>query len=199
MQNRTFSLILGLALLLCGCSSVHVNTSSPGSGVRAQLMVSTSTLPAATVGAAYSNTVTATGGTTPYAFSAMGLPSGLTINASTGAITGTPASSAVGTVSVTVTVTDAGKPQQTASTGLSLTVNAAQSGAFAITTTSLPNGSVGASYYALNAVTGTISGTPTATGTASVGVSVTDSTKGTAQTATATLSLTIVAGQAGTL
>ena len=222
MQNRTFSLILGVAMFLCGCGSVHVNTSSPGSGVRAQLVISTSTLPAATAGAAYSSTVTATGGTTPYAFSAMGLPSGLTIDASTGSITGTPASSAVGTVSVTVTVTDAGQPQQTASTGLSLTVNAAQSGGLAITTTSLPNGSVGAAYYAeisvsggrtpftfsatglpsglsINAVTGTISGTPTATGTASVTITVTDSTKGTPQTATATLSLTVSSGQSGSL
>jgi hypothetical protein len=220
MRYRTLHLILGAATLLCGCGSVHVNTSTPGP--RTQLSISTSTLPAATAGTAYSTTVAATGGTTPYSFSAMGLPTGMTIDVSTGAIAGTPASGAVGTVSVTVTVTDSGQPQQTASTGLSLTVNAAQSGAFAITNTSLPNGSVGAAYYAListtggrspftfsatglpsglsiNSVTGTISGTPTATGTASVGITVTDSTRGTRLSATATLSLTIGAGQSGTL
>lgn len=63
----------------------------------------------AEVNAAYTASgPTATGGKTPYTWSASALPSGLAINASTGAITGTPnASNAPGTVSPTITVTDA--------------------------------------------------------------------------------------------
>jgi 5'-nucleotidase len=50
-------------------------------------------------------TVTATGGTAPYSFSATGLPAGLSLATDTGRVTGTP--TAAGTSTVTVTVTDA--------------------------------------------------------------------------------------------
>jgi Putative Ig domain len=58
------------------------------------------------VGSAYSSSLTATGGVTPYTFSiASGaLPAGLTLNPSTGAITGTP--TAAGAFSFTAKVTD---------------------------------------------------------------------------------------------
>jgi prepilin-type N-terminal cleavage/methylation domain-containing protein len=49
-------------------------------------------------------TVAATGGTTPYTWSAQNLPTGLALNPGTGAITGTP--SATGTYVVNLTVTD---------------------------------------------------------------------------------------------
>jgi Zn-dependent metalloprotease len=57
-----------------------------------------------TVGTATSLQMTASGGTPPYTWSATGLPSGLTINSSTGLISGTP--STAGTFSVTVTARD---------------------------------------------------------------------------------------------
>ena len=60
-----------------------------------------------TVGIAYSETITAQGGTAPYTFSvtAGSLPGGTSLNASTGAISGTP--SAAATYSFTIGVTDA--------------------------------------------------------------------------------------------
>lgn len=63
------------------------------------------TPPGGTVGSPYSFTVTATG-TAPIAFSATGLPAGLSIDPASGVITGTP--TAVGSSSVTITATNAG-------------------------------------------------------------------------------------------
>jgi hypothetical protein len=63
----------------------------------------------------------ATGGTAPYSWSVSGQPNGMSMNASTGALFGTPTVS--GTFNVTVTATDSGSPQQTASKVLTLTVH----------------------------------------------------------------------------
>lgn len=70
------------------------------------LTITTTSLPAANIGVAYSGTLAATGGVTPYTWSITtgSLPSGLTLNSATGAITGTP--TAAGTFTFTVTVTD---------------------------------------------------------------------------------------------
>ena len=221
---RIGAIALGVAVtaLFTGCtSSLHVDSS--GSGQPAKLAISTSSLASATAGSAYSAIVSATGGTTPYTFTATGLPSGLTISSS-GTISGTPAQSAVGTASITVTATDAGQPQQSASATLSLTVSAATSGnTLTITTTSLPGATMGAPYSAsisvsggispfkfsatglpsglsIDTTTGTISGTPQGpAATATVAITVTDRTKPTAQTATANLSLVVSAAQSGTL
>lgn len=72
-----------------------------------------------TVGAAANLTVKAAGGTAPYAWSATGLPAGLSIGSTNGTITGT--ATTAGTSNVTVTATDnAGK---TASAAFSWTVS----------------------------------------------------------------------------
>jgi len=67
-------------------------------------------LPGATVGTAYSASVAATGpvGTTTYVLASGALPASndLVLNASTGAITGTPHAADVGTYPITVKVTD---------------------------------------------------------------------------------------------
>ena len=58
----------------------------------ATLVITTTSLPDGQINVAYSTTLAATGGTTPYTWSLTSgtLPSGLSLNASTGAITGTP-------------------------------------------------------------------------------------------------------------
>ncbi len=54
--------------------------------------ITTATLPAATIGSAYTSGLTATGGATPYTWgiASGSLPAGLTLNSSSGAISGTP-------------------------------------------------------------------------------------------------------------
>ncbi len=99
-------------------SSVAVtvsNTSPP------PLNITTTSLPSATVGTAYSQTLTATGGTTPYTWSRSSgtLPPGLTLS-SAGIISGTPTTA--GSFSFTVQVTDS--PSATDTQPLSLTVSA---------------------------------------------------------------------------
>jgi hypothetical protein len=89
--------------------------------VNAAPSITTASLPAGTVGTAYSATIAATSGTAPLSWSATGLPSPLSINSSTGVISGTP--SAASSSSVTITVTDANSIQ--ASHGYTLTINAA--------------------------------------------------------------------------
>jgi hypothetical protein len=71
-------------------------------------------LPAATAGVAYSFTLRATGGTTPYTWSVTKgpLPDGLTLDAAAGTITGTP--SAPGTFNFTVQAADSAKATATA-------------------------------------------------------------------------------------
>ncbi|WP_327676487.1 M4 family metallopeptidase [Kitasatospora sp. NBC_00458] len=65
------------------------------------------------VGTAVNLAIKATGGTAPLTYSATGLPAGLSINASTGVVTGTPTT--VGTSNVTVTAKDSANKTGTAS------------------------------------------------------------------------------------
>lgn len=89
--------------------------------VLAPLAVTTSTLPDGQLGTAYSQTLAATGGTTPYTWLVLSgsLPAGLSLSTS-GVISGTP--TAAGTSSFTVEVADSSRPQLTASASLSITV-----------------------------------------------------------------------------
>ncbi|MSN27333.1 MAG: DUF1566 domain-containing protein [Geobacter sp.] len=168
--------------------------------------ITTPSLPAGTIGVAYSQTLTATGGKTPntWAVSSGTLPAGLTLNATSGVISGTPTTAV--TSSVTFKVTDANA--KTATKALSITINAAP---LSITTASLADGYLITTYsqtivatggktaytwsitsgmlpagLTLSASTGVISGTPTATGTSSITVQVKE-----ASNTTATKALTI--------
>jgi alpha-tubulin suppressor-like RCC1 family protein len=71
----------------------------------ADLAVTSGALAAGQVGVPYSANAQAAGGTAPYAWSASGLPAGLSIDASSGQVVGTPVSP--GAANVTLTVTDA--------------------------------------------------------------------------------------------
>jgi len=177
------------------------------------------TLPGATFGAAYTASLAATGGITPYTWSITqgALPTGLSISSTTGAISGS--STAAGTASFTVTITDSGSPALTASSAFTLTTVYPP---LSVTTTSLPNGVEGTAYSATLAATGgsstgytwsvlsgtglsavglTLSPSGAITGTPNAGenavpftVQVTDSA-GNKATATLTLTVTAVAFQ----
>ena len=99
--------ILACVLLLEACSGVSVpgntNTSTGSGGGTpppppppASLTI-TSTLPSGTVGAIYSGSLNASGGTPPYAFSVVSgqLPAGLLLGASSGTISGTPTAAGI--------------------------------------------------------------------------------------------------------
>ena len=75
------------------------------------------------MGAAYNQTLAASGGATPYTWSLSSgsLPANLTLNASTGVISGTPTAASASTFTVKVT----GSTGTTSTQALSLTINAA--------------------------------------------------------------------------
>ena len=189
--------------------------------VNPALSVTTNSLPAGVVGTTYpaGTTLQAAGGVSPDTWSVTtgNLPAGLILNASTGAITGKPTGPAVGTIGFTVTVTDSESPTKTATQSLSIVITAPTL-TVTTTTASLPTGVVGNTYstplaasggagsytwavtggnaslppgLTLNTATGVISGTPTATGPTSFTVTVTDSETPTAQTASASLTISV--------
>jgi len=91
--------------------------------VAAPLVITTVSLPGAKYGVAYTQTLSASGGISPYVWSlAAGsgpLPTGLALSAA-GVLSGTP--TAVGTFSFTVQVRDTGAPQQVATKAFSISV-----------------------------------------------------------------------------
>jgi hypothetical protein len=118
----------------------------------AKLTLTSSAGTTATVKTAYSASVTAAGGTPAYKYSATGLPAGLAVSATTGAVSGTPTTA--GTSTITVTVTDSGTTPQTASASFTLTVSAPK---LTLAGGTLPAGQVAVTYSATVAASG---GTP---------------------------------------
>jgi hypothetical protein len=178
------------------------------------LAITTASLPAGHVGTAYSATLAATGGTTPYTWAVAGsVPAGLSFNAASGTLSGTPTAATAGSP-LTFSVSDSGNPVQSVSTTLTLVITGTT---LAITTTSLPAAQLGVPYsttlatsggtkpytwaltgtlpagLAFNTATGAITGTPTAVSAGtSLTFKVTDS--GTPpQSSSKTLTLTVSA------
>ncbi|MBI3765430.1 MAG: putative Ig domain-containing protein [Ignavibacteriales bacterium] len=112
------------------------------------ITVSPSTLPNGTVAVAYSQTISASGGTAPYSFAVSSdlLPTGLSLSAS-GVLSGTP--TVIGSYTFTITVTDA--QGCTGNRGYIITINCP---AISLNPASLPNGTVGASYNQTVSATG---------------------------------------------
>ncbi len=178
-----------------------------------QLTITTTTLPSGTQNSPYNANLAATGGVTPYTWSIVSgsLPSGLSLNSSTGAIAGTP--SGAGASNFTVKVTDSNTPPATATQPLSITISPAVP--LSISTTTLPAGTAGTAYSApitaiggvypytwsvisgslpsgltLGSSSGVISGTPQNAGQSNFTVQVVDS-ETPPVSATAQLSITI--------
>jgi hypothetical protein len=120
------------------------------------IAITTSSLPGATVGSAYTANLSASGGTPPYvwSFASGQLPAGLTLSTS-GAITGTPASS--GSSSFSVQAKDSASSPQTATKPETLTVAAGTSITPIAMSCSVPSATVGIAYQAALSATG---GTP---------------------------------------
>src|ERR1700676_3384329 len=115
--------------------------------------ITTTTLPADVEGTAYSQTLALTGGLAPftYSISSGALPAGLSLNGSSGAITGA-ATGPNGPASFTVKVVDSSNPVQSATQPLSIAVNLPP--APAITTVSLPSDVEGTAYNQAVVATG---------------------------------------------
>jgi hypothetical protein len=151
----------------------------------------------ATVGIAYSAMLSVIGGTAPFTYSIVSgsLPPGLSLNPSTGAITGTPTTA--GSYSITAKVVDASGKSDTSTCpiivvnspvnldcgpcragkaylGTAYSATMAVSGAKAPFTFSIVSGSLPPG-LTLNSATGTIAGTPTKAGTYTFTAKVVDS------------------------
>jgi hypothetical protein len=192
-----------------GASNVTIGATNTGGTTTATLVITTlpqapaitSALTAnATAGTQFTYNIVATN--TPTAYSATGLPTGLSINTTTGAITGTPAAS--GTANVTIGATNAGgtDTEQLVITiasavvapviGGTLTAAATVNVPFSYTISASNNPTTYAAAnlplgLSVNINTGVISGTPTVDGVNAVTIEATNS----AGTGSATLTITI--------
>jgi hypothetical protein len=163
-------------------------------------VISSSLAQSGTVGSAFNYQITASG--SPTSFGATGLPAGLSLDTTTGAITGTP--TGAGSYNVTVSATNSAG---TGSATLVITVNPSAS-APVISSSLTATGTVGTAFsyqiaasgsptsfgatglpagLNINTGTGAITGTPTAAGTSNVSISATNGSG----TGTGTLVITV--------
>lgn len=189
-----------------GTATLTLNVTNGGAPPAPLPTITSATAATATAGAFFTYAITATN--SPTSYSATGLPGGLSINTSTGVISGTPvtagsssitvsAANAAGTGSATLTLMIAsagGVPagntpvisgittaSGTAGTAFTYTITASNSPT-SYNATGLPSG------LSINISTGAIGGTPTTVGSFSITISATNA----AGAGSATLALTIV-------
>jgi hypothetical protein len=183
-----------------GCPGSRPYTVSIAANGCSVILLNPATLPSGVLGTPYSSGVTASGGTAPYtyAITSGALPTGLSPDTSTGAITGTP--TAAGIFTFTITATDNGNcPGRR-----SYTISIAACPPIVLSPATLPAGVRGIPYLqtvsasggtgpyvysysgtlpsglSLDAATGDIAGTPTATGVFAFVITATDANQCTA-------------------
>ena len=225
-QNKVWTILFSLltALTLNACSDSN-NVSGPPAPVEpGPLTITSTSLLIGVVGQPYADTISGSGGTTPYTWSvAPTLPAGLSLNPTTGTITSTPLPTATSSRLHIFTLKDSSSPQQQVQKSLTLTV-VNPPPVLTILTTLLPNATVPLSYsfplqasggsgaltwslvagslpqnFSLNITTGLISGTTSAAsiaGTSNFTVRVTDTS---GQVDEQPLSITIVFPSAPTI
>jgi hypothetical protein len=115
-------------------------------------MITSATTASGAVGSSFSFQITASN--TPTSYGATGLPAGLTVNTSTGLISGTP--TAAGTSTVSLTATNA---EGTGTASMSLSIAAAGAPVLSVNATSVAFGSVALNSPSYQSVTLTSSGT----------------------------------------
>lgn len=170
-----------VTLTLRATNSLGAGNSTLTITVAPKPVITRTTLPNGLKDTAYSETLTWTGGNVTFAVTAGALPAGLTLNTTTGVISGTPTTVSVSNFTITAT-----NESGTASQAYSITVPTPP----ALTKTTLPNGAKNVAYsqtltytgtgvnfalisgtlptgITLNNSTGVISGTPTGGGVSS--------------------------------
>jgi hypothetical protein len=121
-SRRFFAALACVGFLLPGCGAGGVGGSDDGDEAPAVVAIQTTSLPSAGVGAPYSATLTASGGTGPYTWTLTSgsLPQGLAMSPA-GAISGT--ASTIETSTFGVSVTDSSAPAQVDTASYSLAVS----------------------------------------------------------------------------
>ena len=159
-------------------------------------------------------TLTAFGGKEPYTWSATGLPAGLSVNPTTGVLSGKPAAATADNYLPAFTATDSSITPGVASIA-TIPLEVLPAGSMTITTQSLPNGVVNVAYASTTfqqqggvapilwgspslpadglslSASGVLSGTPTTNGAMVITINAMDGTSGIPKTATFTYTVNI--------